>query len=204
MGYMIDDPKTYFTQMTPKLDDPLPALEREARTEDLPIVGPAVGGLLTILTGIMGAEKVLEIGTCTGYSGICLIRGVKPGGRLVTLERNDSLADRAESNFKKAGYSGQVEIRRGEALDTLADLCGPFDLVFLDIEKDEYAPALSHIRRLLRPGGLLLADNTAFDDARPFNRAVSEDPAFRVVHLYSFLPGHSPNYDALTMAMKTE
>jgi len=77
-----------------------------------------------------------------------------------------------------------------------------FDLIFLDIDKESYLPALSLGRRLLRSGGLLVADNTGFTGAADFNREILSHPAWRAVHLLSFLPRHSPEHDGLTLAVK--
>ena len=106
------------------------------------------------------------------------------------------------NNFKKAGLEDRIEIRLGDALKTLEDLDGPFDLVFLDIEKKDYIRALPHCETLLRKGGLLLADNVAFKGSEDFNRALYERPGWRAVHLYSFLPHHSPDMDGLCLALR--
>jgi len=90
----------------------------------------------------------------------------------------------------------------GDALALMADMHGPFDLIFLDIDKEGYLPALPHCHRLLRRGGLLIADNTGFAGAEPFNRAIFADPRWRMVSLLCLLPQHSPEKDGLTLAIK--
>jgi predicted O-methyltransferase YrrM len=84
----------------------------------------------------------------------------------------------------------------------MAEMSETFDLIFLDIDKESYLPALSHCRRLLRSGGLLVADNVGFSGAADFNRELLENPAWRAVHLLSFLPRHSPEHDGLALAVK--
>jgi predicted O-methyltransferase YrrM len=79
---------------------------------------------------------------------------------------------------------------------------GPFDLIFMDIEKADYARALPECHRLLRRGGLLVADNVAFPDADAFNRAIFKDPGWQPVALFAFLPGHSPERDGLCLALR--
>jgi predicted O-methyltransferase YrrM len=192
----------YFRQYLPVRDELLLGLEGEAAQESIPIVGPLVGELLFILATVMKAGRILELGTAIGYSTIHLARGLAPGGRVVTLEQNPDLADRARVNLEKAGLSERVRIMEGVALELLGSLDGPFDLAFLDIDKGGYAPALTELGRLLRPGGLLVTDNVAFPDARPFNQALHDDPLFRAVNLYAFLPGHAPERDGLSLAVR--
>ena len=112
------------------------------------------------------------------------------------------MAARARSNFARAGLTDVVEVRVGEALQLMADMSETFDLVFLDIDKESYLPALSHCRRLLRGGGLLVADNVGFAGAAPFNQEIQENPVWRAVHLLTFLPRHSPEHDGLALAVK--
>ena len=112
------------------------------------------------------------------------------------------MADRAATNIAAADLSRSVEIRQGEAANLLEGLDGPMDLIFLDIDKEAYIGVLPACRRLLRPGGLLVADNTAFRSATPFVEALSDAEGWQAVHLFSFLPGHSPEHDGLSVAQK--
>jgi predicted O-methyltransferase YrrM len=136
--------------------------------EDLQRRGPTIqvsaetGRLLAVLIAAAGARRVLEVGTLFGYSGVWIARALPPGGRLETLELSDVHADAAEEWFARAGLAERVTVRRGAALTTLADLTtsdGAFDAMFLDAAKAEYVEYARHAARLLRPGGLLLADN---------------------------------------------
>jgi predicted O-methyltransferase YrrM len=95
-----------------------------------------------------------------------------------------------------------VEVRRGEALEVLSTLTGPMDLIFLDIDKEGYLPALPHCHRLLRVGGLLVADNVGFAAAADFNRELFASPLWRSVPLLCLLPQHSPEKDGLALAVK--
>ena len=108
----------------------------------------------------------------------------------------------ASENFRSAGVDEQVEVICGNALDMLADIPTGVDLVFIDIDKEDYVRVLPHCHRMLGAGGLLVADNVAFADADPFNRALAADDAWRSVNLYSFLPGHSPEHDGLCLALR--
>lgn len=202
MSAMIPEPESYFRALVPQRDALLQELEREAQPEQIPIVGPLVGALLTLLARVSQARRILELGTAIGYSAICLARGLASGGRLLTLERDAILARRAAQNLQRAGLAEAVEIRLVDALRELPALNEPFDLIFMDVEKADYAQLMPHCRRLLRPGGLLVADNTGFAQADGFNRAMAADPAFLAVPIWGFWPGHAPESDGLCLALR--
>jgi len=200
---MIQNPEAYFRQFVPARDELLLELENEARREEIPIVGPVVGELLYVLAQAAQAKRILELGTATGYSAIYFARACAAHqGRVVSLEIDRDMADRALANIQKAGLEHLVEIRVGDALKEIAALQGTFDLIFLDIEKADYIRALPHCGRLLRKGGLLVADNTGFKDADDFNRAIMNHPQWRAVHLLALLPLHSPEHDGLCLALR--
>jgi caffeoyl-CoA O-methyltransferase len=144
-------------------------LLRELR-EDLERRGPtiqvsaATGRLLATLVATAGARRVLEVGTLFGYSGVWMARALPADGRLDTLELSDLHADAAEAWFARAGLGERVRVHRGPALETLATLEGPYDAVFLDAAKAEYVAYADHAVRLLRRGGVLLADNVIWSD----------------------------------------
>lgn len=200
---MIADLEAHFRELVPPRRELLRRLEEEAARERIPIVGPVVGEFLYILATAMAAGRVLELGTATGYSAIYLAQAVAAvGGRVVSLEWDADMARRARDNLAVAGLATVVEVRHGDAQTLLPDLPGPFDLVFMDIDKEGYLPALAGIHRLLRPGGLLVADNTGFAGAAEFNQALHHDHRWRAVNLLTFLPQHSPEHDGLALAVK--
>lgn len=203
MTNMMPDLEGYFRGLAPESDALLLELEAEATRESIPIVGPVVGQLLFILARATGAARILELGTATGYSGIFLGRALAGSdGRVLSLELNEPMAARARVNLARAGLAEVVEVRVGEALNLMAAMSETFDLIFLDIDKESYLPALSLCRRLLRAGGLLVADNVGFSGAADFNQEILQNPAWRAVHLLSFLPRHSPERDGLALAVK--
>jgi predicted O-methyltransferase YrrM len=124
-------------------------------------VSPVQGKFLHLLVRMAGARRILEIGTLGGYSTIWLARGLPDGGRLVTLERSPTHAAVARANLARAGLAGVVEVREGAALDLLPTLVGsePFDLVFVDADKESNAEYLDWALRLTRPGGTVVVDN---------------------------------------------
>jgi caffeoyl-CoA O-methyltransferase len=205
MSKMMPDLEGYFRGLVPESDAVLLELEEEAARESIPIVGPVVGELLFVLARATGAARILELGTATGYSAIFLGRaGAASQGRVITLEHDEAMAARARANLSRAGLAQVVEVRVGEALRLMAGMSGPFDLIFLDIDKESYLPALAQAQRLLRLGGLLVADNVGFSGAADFNRELLENPAWRAVHLLSLLPRHSPEQDGLALAVRVE
>ncbi len=115
--------------------------------------------LLYLLTRISGARRVLEIGTLGGYSTICLARAVGGDGAVVTLESSQHHADIADRNLRRAGVADRVDIIVGPALDTLIGLTGPFDLVFIDADKENNTAYVRHAVRLGRPGTVIVVDN---------------------------------------------
>jgi caffeoyl-CoA O-methyltransferase len=141
-------------------DDLLRALREDLERRGPAIqVSPETGRLLSLTVRATGAARVLEVGTLFGYSGVWMARELPGDGHLDTLELVDAHADAAEAWFARAGIAERVTVHRGAALDTLAGLEGPYDMVFLDAAKAEYVAYAEHAARLLRAGGTMLADN---------------------------------------------
>jgi caffeoyl-CoA O-methyltransferase len=203
MSGLIDNPEEYFRQFVPERDQLLIELEEEAREEKIPIVGPIVGELLHILARATKAERILELGTATGYSTIFLARAfASTRGRLVTIDNDPDMAARAATNFRRAGLDRQIDMIVGDAQEKLSSMNKCFDFIFLDIEKEQYASILPHCGRLMRPGGLMVADNVRFKDADSFNRSISRSSEWRSVNLFAYLPLHSPERDGLCLALR--
>jgi predicted O-methyltransferase YrrM len=203
MSKIVNEPEAYFRGFSRKDDPLLRELELEAEREHIPIVGPVVGELLFILSRVCSARSILELGTATGYSTIFLARACALNdGAVTSLEHDPALAARARKNLGRAGLADQAKIVCGDAFAELSRMQGGFNLIFMDIDKADYSRALPECHRLLRPQGLLVADNVAFPDADPFNRAVFSDGGWRPVSLLAFLPGHSPERDGLCLALR--
>ena len=203
MSEIVDEPEAYFRRLVRNDDPLLQELEMEAEAEGIPIVGPAVGELLHILSRAIGARSILELGTATGYSAIFLARAcASNAGLLTTTELDPAFAARARRNLERAGLEHHADVICGDALAHLPRFGGTFDFIFLDIEKADYRRALPECHRLLRTGGLLVADNVAFADADSFNQAIFGDSGWRPVSLFAFLPRHSPERDALCIALR--
>ena len=147
-------------------DDPaLDGVQDRAAAPGLPpiSVSAAQGKLLMLLARLTGAKRILEVGTLAGYSAIWLARGLSKGGKLVTLELDAMHAEVARDNLKRAKLAGMVEVRVGPALETLPKLskekAGPFDLVFIDADKQSYLEYFDWALKLSRKGALIVCDN---------------------------------------------
>ncbi|MBQ6302239.1 MAG: O-methyltransferase [Bacteroidales bacterium] len=125
--------------------------------------GAVQGLLLTILAEISNARNILEIGTFTGYSATCLAYGLPEEGHIDTLEINDELEDLIREGWSRAGVEGKITLHIGDARKTIATLEGPYDLVYIDANKREYSEYYDLVFDLVRPGGLILADDVLWD-----------------------------------------
>jgi len=123
------------------------------------VSGHQQGILLELISKMIQPENILEIGTFTGYSAICLAKGLKPGGKLITIDVNDEFTDFAQSYFEKTGLSSCIEQITGDALRIIPDLSVKFDLVFIDGDKREYTDYYRVLTGKVKPGGIILADN---------------------------------------------
>jgi caffeoyl-CoA O-methyltransferase len=196
---------------------PDPALEdalRRSREAGLPEiqVSPNEGVLLRLLTEIAGARRILEIGTLGGYSTIHLARALPEDGSLVSLEVDERYAEVARENIREAGIGERVEVRVGDARELLARMVeegeGPFDLVFIDADKESYPEYLEWALRLSQPGSLILGDNAIRggsvldpkdESARAiqeFNEALAKNPRLSAL----ILPLIRERVDGLTIA----
>jgi predicted O-methyltransferase YrrM len=202
---------------------PDPALEaalQASAAAGLPPHGvtPAQGKLLELLARMQGARAILELGTLGGYSTIWLARALPAGGRLITLEANPAYADVARANIARAGLAGVVELRLGPALDTLSQLAaegqGPFDLIFIDADKQNNPEYLSWTLELSRPGSVIVADNVVRDGAL-IDPAVSDPHVQGVRRFHELLAAErrvsattiqtvgAKGYDGFTIALVT-
>jgi predicted O-methyltransferase YrrM len=157
-------------------------------------VAPNQGKLLHLLARLAGARRILELGTLAGYSTIWLARALPEDGRLITLEADAGYAEVARANLEAAGLADRVEVRVGAALDTLPGLEGPFDLVFLDADKQRTPEYLEWALRLTRPGSLIVADNVVRDGelADPD----SDDPRVQGIRRFTELLGAASDVTA--------
>src|SRR5215213_4311559 len=205
----------YVEELFAPQDEALAAALQESGRAGLPEiqVSPNEGKLLQLLAEMVGARRILEVGTLGGYSAIHFGRALPEDGTLISLEIDERHAQVARKNVERAGLEGRVEIRVGDARELLAELVendeGPFDLVFIDADKEGYPEYLEWSLRLSRPGSLILGDNTIRggsvldpqDDSaratREFNERLAEDSRLSAI----VLPLIRERIDGLAIAL---
>lgn len=164
-------------------------------------VSPSQGKLLQLLARLVGARRILEIGTLGGYSTIWMARALPHDGRLVTLEADPAHAAVARANLARAGLDERVELREGPALDTLPRLAeedaGPFDLVFVDADKPNNPDYLDWAVRLARPGSLIVLDNVV--RGGEVTHADSDDPRVQGIRRMNERIAADPRLDATAL-----
>jgi predicted O-methyltransferase YrrM len=206
----------YIEETALKPDPVLDAVLKASEAAGLPsiAVSPAQGKFLYLLAKMTGARRILEIGTLGGYSAIWMARALPLGGKLITLEIDPKHAEVAKASFARAGLEKSIELKLGKALDLLPPLSGrPFDLVFIDADKQNLAPYFDWSVRLARTGGVIVVDNVVRDGkvldvgtddplvqgVRRFNDALKMDKRVDATTLQ--LVGVK-GYDGMTLAVK--
>ena len=190
----------YFSDKLLQKDPILDAAVESAEKAGLPpiAVSPNQGKFLHMLAQLVNARVILELGTLGGYSTIWLARGMRGGGRLITVELDPKHAEVAKSNLSRAGLKDVVDVRIGSALDVLPQLAaekrGPFDLIFIDADKPSYPDYFAWALRLSRRGSLIIADNVVRKGA--VIDAATDDPVIQGVRRFNELLAAEPRVSA--------
>jgi predicted O-methyltransferase YrrM len=191
---------SYISDLLVRPDEALETALEGSEAAGLPAIQVAAnqGKLLHLLARLQGARSILEVGTLGGYSTIWLARALPPGGRLITLELEPRHAEVARANIARAGLAERVEVRVGPASESLPRLTQegvePFDLVFIDADKEGYPDYLGWALRLTRPGSLIVADNVVRGGA--LIDPDSSDPRVQAVRRFIELVAAEPRLDA--------
>lgn len=199
MPRLVADPEAYFRTLVPEPSEAERRLSQAASSGHVPSIGPVMGRLLTLLCRIAGARRVLELGSAVGYSSYFLARAIQDmDGLLVCVDMHDRHCRNTLGALADVPRSGVV------CADARCLPFGPgcFDLVFLDVDQRYYAGLEAVCYDLLRPGGVLVADNTSFTDARPFNALMGNETRWETVNLLAFWPEHAPERDGICLARK--
>jgi len=201
----VDD---YLYEMLPKRDDVLTEMEEYASEHSVPIVGPAVARVLHQLALMIDARSVFELGSAIGYSTIWWAQAVGENGRVIYTDGDSKNAERARGYFARAGVSKRIILHTGDALEFLSEQKEEFDIIFNDVDKDDYPRVLRLVSPRLRKGGLFITDNVLWSgrvaEKNPkesstkaileFNRKLAESPQFYTTIL--------PIRDGLAVAYK--
>jgi caffeoyl-CoA O-methyltransferase len=161
---LTDELHEYLVAHGTRQDDVLKRIQEEtAAMGDIAVmqIAPDQGAFMTMLCKLVGASEAIELGTFTGYSAICIARGLAPGGRLIACELSEEYAEIAARNFADAGVADRIEIRIGPALETVRAIPERevFDFGFIDANKDDYPEYYELVLARTRPGGLIVIDN---------------------------------------------
>jgi len=153
---------SYIREITPQRTGLLRELEAYARENNVPIVEPEVGQLLTVLLKLHKPREILEVGTAIGYSALLMAHSLQGDWSITTMERNPQMIARARDNFKESDFEDRIRIIEGDARETFPHLTKEYDLIFLDAAKGQYMEFLGYAKDLLKPGGLIVSDNVLY------------------------------------------
>lgn len=185
--------QAYSDQHTQTESQLLERINRETHLHALKprmLSGHFQGRLLSLLSQMQQPNRILEIGTYTGYSAICLAEGLPKGGRMVTIDKNAELEPKVKTYFEESGFADQIDFRIGNALEIIPDLNESWDLVFIDADKENYLNYYNLVIDRVNSGGLIIADNVLWSGKviqesandkdtvalRKFNDEVHNDP----------------------------
>jgi len=158
-GITSEPVENYLYSLLPRRDPVLAEIEAEAAKRNIPIVGPAVARVLHQLALITVAKNIFEMGSAIGYSTIWWARAVGEDGRVIYTDGDRKNADEARGYFERAGVAGRITIKVGDALELLSEQKQEFDIIFCDVDKEDYPRAFRLALPRLRKGGLFVADN---------------------------------------------
>jgi predicted O-methyltransferase YrrM len=171
-GYVTQpDVDEYLYTLLPPRDEVLAEMEAEATKHKIPIVGPVVASFFKQLVMMTGAKTVFEMGSAIGYSTIWWARAVGEGGRVHYTDGDSKNAEKARRYFQRAGVADRIKIHTGDAIELLSEQKEAFDIVFNDIDKDDYPRVLRMVPPRIKKGGLFVTDNTLWS-----GRVVEKDP----------------------------
>jgi predicted O-methyltransferase YrrM len=201
----VDD---YLYSMLPKRDPVLAEMEDYATEHDVPIVGPAVARVLQQLAMMVNAKTVFELGSAIGYSTIWWARAVGEKGRVIYTDGDSRNVERARRYFDRAGVAKQITLHTGDALEFLSEQKQEFDVIFNDVDKEDYPRVLRLVAPRLRKGGLFITDNALWSGrvaqktpADPETKAILEFNR-QLYGLKDFFTTILPLRDGLAVAVK--
>jgi predicted O-methyltransferase YrrM len=161
----------YMLDLLPERDPVLREMEQQAKERDIPIVGPAVARVLYQYARIIGARKVFELGSAIGYSALWWAHAVGEGGEVFYSDGDQKKAAEARGYFQRSGVEGRIRIQVGDALELLSEQKQEFDIIFNDVDKEDYPRVLHLVSSRLRRGGLFITDNVLWS-----GRVTQTDP----------------------------
>jgi len=201
----VDD---YLYSMLPKRDEVLAEMEEYATQHNIPIVGPAVARVLQQLALLINARTVFELGSAIGYSTIWWAQAVGEKGRVIYTDGDSKNVERARGYFARAGVSNRIALHKGDALEFLSEQKQEFDIIFNDVDKEDYPRVLRLVAPRLRKGGLFITDNVLWSgrvaEKNPSEATTKAILEFnrRLYEAKEFYTTISPIRDGLAIALK--
>jgi caffeoyl-CoA O-methyltransferase len=193
----------------PQPDEVLEAMDAQANEEGFPTVGPAVGGWLQLLARMVDAERVFEFGSGFGYSAYWFARALPADGEIVLTEVDADELDQAREYMARGGFDDRARYELGDAIETVDDYDGPFDVVLIDNEKHRYREAFAAVREKVAPGGVVVADNAMTAGPMDFaalralvaGESVDTDEHTRGVAEYLDHVGADPDFETVLLPL---
>jgi caffeoyl-CoA O-methyltransferase len=190
--FLTEDLVGYSEEHTTHENDLLKRINRETHADVLRprmLSGHLQGRILSTISHMIKPKAILEIGTYTGYSALCMVEGLQPGGTLITIDINEELENRVRGYFKQSAFNERIDFRIGNALEIIPTLSQRFDLVFIDADKENYSRYFDLVINSVNLNGFILADNVLWSgkvlDTKPdkdtraiqdFNKKIHTDP----------------------------
>lgn len=202
--YLQNEIDKYAADHSSEEDELLKELNRETHLKVIHarmISGHPQGKLLEIISKIVNPSNILEIGTFTGYSALCLARGLKPKGMIHTIDKNDELQGISEKFFRKAGLQNQIKIYIGDALEIIPEMNISFELVFIDANKLNYSEYYDLIIDKVSPGGVILADNVLWNN-KVVDQHAQKEPETRSILNFNEKIKHDSRVEVIILPLR--
>ena len=184
--------------------DLLKRLEKETfqkTTQPQMLSGGYQGRLLSLISKLIRPNRILEIGTFTGYATLCLAEGLSKDGKIITIDRNEELMYLPKKYFAESDYSQQIEFRIGNAMDVLDELDEKFDLIFIDADKSNYINYYEKVLEKMNPGGVILADNVLWY-GKVLQETKANDKDTKILKEFNELTAKDPRVESIILPVR--
>ncbi len=205
MEFIAPELLAYCENHTSQEDELLKHITRETHAKVMMprmLSGHLQGKVLELLVKMHNPKVILEIGTYTGYSGICMARGLSKEGRLITLDINDEIAPMVKGFFEKSGLAAQIDYRLGNALDIIPTLSGNFDMVFIDADKANYINYYNLVIDRMNKGGIIMADNVLWSGKVLVEEGKKIDKDTKVLLEYNQMVQEDPRVENVLLPIR--
>ncbi|SNS66226.1 Predicted O-methyltransferase YrrM [Belliella buryatensis] len=205
MEFIAPELLAYCESHTSQEDELLKYITRETHAKVMMprmLSGQLQGKVLELLVKMHNPKVILEIGTYTGYSGICMARGLSKEGKLITLDINDEIAPMVKGFFEKSGLAAQIDYRLGNALDIIPTLDGNFDMVFIDADKANYINYYNLVIERMNKGGIIMADNVLWSGKVLVEEGKKIDKDTKVLLEYNQMVQEDPRVENVLLPIR--